>query len=136
MGLPRRTSFMIGLRTEILAFGEPPKVLLKKSKSLWLLLLGFGFVLGAPVLIDHATTRPRNGTVKGLLEPVIEVWNPVVLPTAWQLVGHDGTAGVAAPSTTIRGAAPASPVPRASASAAANTATAVMMPNLCRRAYT
>src|SRR5436190_3331650 len=113
---------MIGFSTAILAFGEPPKVLLKKSKSLWLLLFGFGFVLGAPVLIDHATSRPRNGTTNGLLDPVIEVWNPVVFPTAWQLVGQDGVADAAAPRTTTRGAAPAEPLPSAAASSAAKTA--------------
>src|SRR5689334_6978134 len=123
---------MIGLSTAMRARGGPPKVLLKKSMSDWLLLFGFGFVLGAPVLIDQATTRPRNRTLKGLFEPAMEVWNPVVLPIAWQAVGHDGVAGAAAPSTTTRGAA--SPVPTATASTAAKTATAVTMPSLCRRA--
>ena len=49
---------MIGFSTETLALGAPPKVLLKKSRSLWLLLFGFGLVLGAPVLIDQATSAP------------------------------------------------------------------------------
>src|SRR4029453_13975956 len=41
IGGPALFSFMIGLSTEILAFGVPPKVLLKNSRSLWLLLFGF-----------------------------------------------------------------------------------------------
>src|SRR3954453_21800832 len=104
MGCPALTSFMIGFSTEILAFGGPPNVLVKKSKSLWLLLFGFGFVLGAPVLIDHATIRPRKETANGFLAPVIDVWKPVVLPTAWQVVGQEGVAGAAAPSTATRAA--------------------------------
>ena len=71
---------MIGFRIEIRALGAPPKVLVKKSRSLWLLFCGFGFVLGAPVLIDQATSLPRTGTTKGFAAPVIEVWKPVVLP--------------------------------------------------------
>jgi hypothetical protein len=62
------------------------------------------------------------------------VWKPVVLPTAWQLVGQDGVAGVAAPSTITRGAAPAMPVPMTAASTAAKTAIAVARVHLCRRA--
>src|SRR5947207_3256968 len=115
---------MIGLSTAICAFGLPPKVLLKKSRSLWLSLFGFGFVPGAPSLIDQATTWPRTVTVKGLFDPVMLVWKPVVLPTAWQLVGHDGVAGAAAPRTITRAAASALPVARAAASTTANTATA------------
>jgi hypothetical protein len=129
------TFFMIGFRTEIRAFGEPPNVLVKKSRSLWLSFCGFGFVLGAPVLIDQATTRPRTGTVKGLRDPVIEVWKPVVLPTAWQVVGHEGVAGEAAPSTITRAAPTASPVARTAASTAASTATASASASLCRRAW-
>jgi hypothetical protein len=125
---------MIGLRTEILAFGVPPKVLLKKSRSLWLLLLGFGLVLGAPVLIDQATIRPLEETRNGFLAPVIEVWKPVVFPTAWQVAGQDGVAGAAAPSTATRGAAPAWPVSSAAASSAANTATAIATASVYRRA--
>src|SRR5678815_3534110 len=110
---------MIGFRTEIRALGVPPKVLTKKSKSLWLSLFGFGFVLGVPVLIDQATIRPRKETAKGLLAPVIELWKPVVFPIAWQLVGHEGVAGAAAPSTATRAAPTASPVARTAASAPA-----------------
>src|SRR3954468_2221461 len=124
---------MIGLSTEIRAFGVPPKVLTKKSKSLWLLFCGFGLVLGAPVLIDQATIRPRKGTANGLLAPVIEVWKPVVLPIAWQLVGHDGAAGAAAPSTETRAAPSALPVARTAVGAAAQTATATQRGSLCRR---
>src|SRR6185369_14626174 len=116
---------MIGLRTEILALGLPPNVLLKKSRSLWLLLFGLGLVLGAPSLIDQATIRPRNGATNGFWAPVIEVWKPVVLPIAWQLVGQEGVAGAAAPSTTTLGAASAEPVPSTAASAVTKTATAV-----------
>src|SRR3954468_17695384 len=115
---------MIGFSTETLAFGGPPKVLLKKSELLCLVLFGFGLVLGAPSLIDQATIRPRTLTRNGFLAPVMLVWKPVVLPTAWQLVGHDGVAGVAAPSTIRRGAAPAMPLPTTAASKAANTAIA------------
>src|SRR5215208_4009977 len=127
---------MIGFSTETLALGAPPNVLLKNSRSLWSLLLGFGLVLGAPVLIDQATSRPRKGTTNGFAAPVIDVWNPVVLPTAWQLVGHDGVAGAAAPSTSTRGAAPALPAPITAASRAATAATAAAMASLCRRAKT
>src|SRR5215203_1328763 len=125
---------MIGFRTEIRAFGVPPNVLLKKSRSLWLLLLGFGLVLGAPVLIDQATIRPRTVETKGFRVPAIEVWKPVVLPTAWQVVGHEGVAGAAAPSTRTRAAAPAWPAPRTAASTIAATATAQAIASLCRRA--
>src|SRR5262249_49220440 len=118
------------------AWGAPPKDLVKKSMSLWLLFWGLGLVLGAPVLIDQATIRPVNGATNGFFEPVMLVWKPVVLPTAWQLLGHDGAAGVAAPSTCVRGAASALPTPRAIASRVAKTATAEEMPSLCRRAGT
>ena len=71
--------------------GEPPKVLLKKSKSLWLL-FGFGLVLvrGLDRPGDHASAGRDD---ERPFAPVMLVWNPVVLPTAWQLVGQDGTAG-------------------------------------------
>lgn len=100
-------------------------------------------VLGAPVLIDQATIRPRTVTEKGFFAPVMFVWKPVVLPTAWQLVGHDGAAGVAAPSTIKRGAAPAMPVPMTAASSVAKTAIAITFGDrknrrrldLCMRAY-
>src|SRR5689334_21599081 len=126
---------LIGFRTAIRAVGGPPKVLVKKSMSLWLLLFGFGLVLGAPVLIDQATIRTRKDTTNGLFDPVIDVWKPVVLPIAGHPVGQEGVAGAAAPSTSTRGAAPALPVPSATASTAAKTASAVRMPSLCRRAY-
>src|SRR4029450_11622854 len=125
---------MIGLSTEILAFGVPPKVLLKNSRSLWLLLFGFGLVLGDPVLIDQATIRPREEATNGFLAPVIEVWKPVVFPTAWQVAGQEGVAGAAAPSTTTRGAAAAFPVASTAPSSAANTATAIATLSVCRRA--
>src|SRR5262245_41449083 len=121
---------MIGFSTEMRAFGVPPKVLLKNSRSLWLSLFGFGLVLGAPVLIDQATTLPLTGTTKGLFWPVIETWKPVVLPTAWQLVGQEGTAEAAAPSTITRGAPVAAPVPSSSARATEKTATAATTASL------
>src|SRR5262245_26524568 len=79
---------------------------------------------------------PSNGTTNGFFVPAILVWNPVVLPIAWQLLGQDGAAGVAAPSTWVLGAAPAVPVPRTTTSIAAKTAVAVTIPSLCRRAGT
>ena len=103
---------MIGLSTAILRLGRPPKVLLKKSRSLWLLFFGFGLVLGAPSLIDQATIRPLAVTSERVLRA-----GDRRSGSRWSCrppgssSGTRGSAGAAAPSTITRGAAPAMPVP-------------------------
>src|SRR6187455_1935566 len=91
---------MIGFRTEMRAVGGPSKKSSKKSICFW---------LGRDILIDQATMAPLKGAAKGLLVRPIVLWKPVVLPIAWQESGHEGTAGAAAPRTTVLGAASAVP---------------------------
>src|SRR5262245_54869469 len=110
---------MIGCSTEMRALGGPPKKSSKKTIC---------FELGWESLIDQATTAPLNGAVNGLWVLPIVFWNPVVFPIAWHESGQDGVAGVAAPSTTVFGAAEAAPAPTPSmprASVSATSATPV-----------
>src|SRR5687767_13989459 len=71
--------------------------------------------------------------MKGFLLCPICDWNPVTLPIALKASGQAGVAGAAAPSTVTFAAAPARPVPSATASVAANAITATRTLSLCRR---